>query len=56
MAPAYRGIAYVVIEDLALAAFGNRVPQFSFEVVRPAQGALAERDRWTCGARCGRSR
>lgn len=36
MAPAYRGIAYVVIEDLALGAFGNRVPQFTFEVMRPA--------------------
>lgn len=34
--PAYRGTAYVVFEDLALAPFGNRVPQFSFEVVRPA--------------------
>ncbi len=39
-APAYRGIAYVVIEDLDLAAFGNRVPQFSFEVVRRAKGAV----------------
>jgi len=36
--PAYRGLAYVVIEDLDLARFGNRVPQFSFEVIRPAQG------------------
>ena len=36
-APSYRGIAYVVIEDLALARFGNRVPQFSFEVVRRAK-------------------
>ena len=34
--PAYRGIAYVVIEDLPLGRFGNRVPQFSFEVFRPA--------------------
>lgn len=34
-APAYRGIAYVVLEDLELAQFGNRVPQLSFEVVRP---------------------
>ncbi|ADE85443.1 phage conserved hypothetical protein [Rhodobacter capsulatus SB 1003] len=41
-APAYRGIAYVVLEDLQLAPFGNRVPQFTFEVVRAAQGALAE--------------
>lgn len=38
-APAYRGIAYVVIEDLDLSAFGNRVPQFSFEVIRRAKGA-----------------
>lgn len=34
-APAYRGTAYVVLEDLELGQFGNRVPQFSFEVVRP---------------------
>ena len=33
-APAYRGTAYVVLEGLALAGFGNRLPQFSFEVVR----------------------
>lgn len=32
--PAYRGTAYVVIEDLELSRFGNRVPQFNFEVVR----------------------
>ena len=38
-APAYRGIAYVVIEDLDLTVFGNRVPQFSFEVVRAARTA-----------------
>lgn len=36
LAPSYRGIAYVVIEDLSLSRFGNRVPQFSFEVVRRA--------------------
>ena len=34
--PAYRGMAYVVFEDLPLGRFGNRVPQFSFEVFRPA--------------------
>ncbi|MEM8773435.1 MAG: glycoside hydrolase TIM-barrel-like domain-containing protein [Pseudomonadota bacterium] len=33
--PAYRGTAYVVIEDLDLTAYGNRVPQFTFEVTRP---------------------
>ena len=41
LAPSYRGIAYVVIEDLELSGYGNRVPQFTFEVVRPAQGAFA---------------
>ncbi|APE43809.1 host specificity protein [Sulfitobacter alexandrii] len=35
--PAYRRTAYVVFEDLQLAPFGNRVPQFSFEVLRPEQ-------------------
>ncbi|MEL6683072.1 MAG: glycoside hydrolase TIM-barrel-like domain-containing protein, partial [Pseudomonadota bacterium] len=37
--PAYRGTAYVVFEDLALGQFGNRVPQFTFEVMRGASGA-----------------
>ena len=41
-APSYRGVAYVVIEDLDLARFGNRVPQFTFEVIRPAQGTAAD--------------
>ncbi|WP_137111902.1 glycoside hydrolase TIM-barrel-like domain-containing protein [Rhodobacter sp. SY28-1] len=41
-APAYRGLAYVVIEDLELTPYGNRVPQFSFEVVRAAQGPAVE--------------
>jgi Gene Transfer Agent (GTA)-like protein/putative tail protein len=31
---AYRGVAYVVFERMALADFGNRVPQLSFEVTR----------------------
>lgn len=35
--PAYRGTAYVVIEGLDLAPWGNRVPNLSFEVVRPAE-------------------
>lgn len=34
--PAYRGTAYIVFEDLDLSPYGNRVPQFAFEVVRPA--------------------
>jgi hypothetical protein len=32
--PAYRGLAYVVIEDFPLADFGNRIPNFTFEVKR----------------------
>ncbi|MFV8557601.1 baseplate multidomain protein megatron [Sulfitobacter sp. SBS6] len=32
--PAYCGTAYVVMENLGLGPFGNRVPQFSFEVLR----------------------
>ncbi len=42
--PAYRGLAYVVFERMPLAAFGNRVPQLSFEVVRPVDG-VAQRIR-----------
>lgn len=37
-APAYRGLAYVVFERFPLADYGNRVPQFSFEVVRAVEG------------------
>jgi hypothetical protein len=40
LAPSYRGIAYVVIEDLDLSRFGNRVPQFTFEVIRRAPSAV----------------
>lgn len=36
--PAYRGLAYVVFERMPLVAFGNRIPQLSFEVVRPVEG------------------
>lgn len=32
--PAYRGLAYVVFEDMPLAEFGNRIPQLQFEVIR----------------------
>jgi len=37
-APAYRGTAYVVFEDLDLTPFGNRIPQFNFEVFRRPNG------------------
>jgi hypothetical protein len=38
-APAYRGLCYVVFERLPVGPFGNRIPQLSFEIVRPV-GAL----------------
>ena len=42
-APAFRGLAYVVFEDLPLADFGNVIPQMSFEIVRPAPAGLGAR-------------
>ncbi len=41
--PAYRGTAYIVVEDLNLADFGNRLPNFTFEVVKGGtfNGSLA---------------
>lgn len=41
--PAYRGTAYVMIEDLPLERFGNRVPQFTFEVVRATPEHVPEK-------------
>ena len=38
-APAYRGTAYVIFENLPLENFGNRIPQLSFEVFRPVASA-----------------
>ncbi|HEY0103445.1 MAG TPA: glycoside hydrolase/phage tail family protein [Brevundimonas sp.] len=38
-APAYRGTAYVVFEDLPLGPYGNRPPHLAFEVFRRAGGA-----------------
>ena len=42
--PAYRGLAYVVFERLPLVNFGNRIPQLSFEVMRPV-GRLEQMTR-----------
>ena len=35
--PAYRGLAYIVIENFPLAQYGNRIPNFTFEVKRLAK-------------------
>lgn len=51
-APAYRGVAYVVFEDLPLDPYGNRPPQLSFEVFRrprvPGTVGLEERLKGVC--------
>ncbi|MCC1492719.1 glycoside hydrolase/phage tail family protein [Cognatishimia sp. F0-27] len=38
-APAYRGTAYVLFEDIPLKDHGNRLPQLSFEVTRALGGS-----------------
>ena len=45
--PAYRGLAYIVFERLPIGAFGNRIPQFTFEIIRPI-GKLEEQLRGVC--------
>ncbi|KAF0176787.1 MAG: protein transfer agent (GTA)-like protein [Caulobacteraceae bacterium] len=47
-APAYRGLAYLVFEDLPLDDFGDVLPQLSFEVVR---GPAADGERLETMAR-----
>ncbi len=37
--PAYRGLCYIVFEDMPLAAFGNRIPQLQFEIIRAISDA-----------------
>ncbi|MEP9371025.1 glycoside hydrolase TIM-barrel-like domain-containing protein [Mesorhizobium sp. KR1-2] len=46
-APAYRGLAYVVFERFALGDYGNRIPQFQFEVLRPV-GETVRQVRAVC--------
>jgi hypothetical protein len=41
-APAFASLSYVVLEELDLGAFGNRIPNLSFEVVADDGGV----DRW----------
>lgn len=41
-APAYRDLAYLVLEDMPLSAFGNRIPQLNIEVWREPAAAPGE--------------
>jgi len=40
--PAYRGLSYIVFEDMPLAQFGNRIPQLQFEIIRALASANAQ--------------
>jgi hypothetical protein len=40
--PAYRGLAYVVFEDLELADYGNRIPSLTFEVLADPDSTSVE--------------
>lgn len=43
--PAYRGMAYVVIKDFPLAEYGNRIPNFTFEVRRSVKFTPSVEDK-----------
>jgi hypothetical protein len=40
--PAYRGMAYIVMENFPIAAYGNRIPNFTFEVKKTVNIATSE--------------
>ncbi|ONF94951.1 GTA baseplate fiber-binding domain-containing protein [Sphingomonas jeddahensis] len=40
LAPAHRGVAYAVFEDLPLETFGNRIPSLTFEVIADDDAVL----------------
>ena len=42
LSPAYRGLAYVVFEDLELSEFYNRIPALTFEIIADGLFGLAE--------------
>tara|TARA_R110000868_G_scaffold108842_2_gene296773 strand:+ start:5794 stop:9615 length:3822 start_codon:yes stop_codon:yes gene_type:complete len=44
-APAFRGTAYIVFEDLPLDEFGHRIPNLSFEIFRPVRDGVQLEDR-----------
>lgn len=40
--PAYRGLAYIVFEEMLLEDFGNRIPQLDFEITRPLSTTVTD--------------
>lgn len=55
-APAYRDTATIVFERFPLADFGNRLPQLSFEVIRPVAGVEKRCSRGDADPRIDRVR
>lgn len=41
LAPAFRGLAYIVFDQLPINGYGRRIPQLSFEVLRPVDSATS---------------
>ena len=39
--PAYRGLAYIVFEDMPINQFGNRIPQMAFEITKRVKGSAS---------------
>lgn len=39
--PAYRGLAYIVFENMPINQFGNRIPQMAFEITKPVKGSIS---------------
>lgn len=44
-APAFRGVTYIVFEDMLLKDYGNRIPQINAEIVRPIRETTYGVDR-----------
>lgn len=45
--PAYRGVSYIVFQDIPLEKFGNRIPQIALEAVSEKAGAYPYEQRAT---------
>lgn len=42
IAPAFRGISYIVFEAFPLADFGNKIPYFEFKVTRKSKNSICD--------------
>lgn len=53
--PAYRGLAYVVFEDMLLEKYGNRIPNLTFQVVKSGTWARPDPTQLTTTRGSGQS-